>query len=170
MRILLDENMDHRLRHAFDKVYEVITVRNRGWGGKKNGDLLSSAEAEFDVLVTLDTNMRFQQNLSQYNLAFVLITAPSNRRSDILPAMPEVNAVLPRVESGQLYIVSAMDFPRFDGHEVKHHTASVHTLLDSDSPVLNEAVHYCSSADNLGWHESPLPDWQRPVGSPLLRS
>ena len=63
-----------------------------------------------------------------------------------------------------------LDFPRFDGHEVKHHTASVHTLLDSDSPVLNEAVHYCSSADNLGWHESPLPDWQRPVGSPLLRS
>ena len=69
-----------------------------------------------------------------------------------------------RYESG------SMDFPRFDGHEVKHHTASVHTLLDSDSPVLNEAVHYCSSADNLGWHESPLPDWQRPVGSPLLRS
>ncbi len=107
MRILLDENMDRKLRDAFKAEHDVTTVRDHGWSGKKNGDLLRAAEAEFDVLVTLDTNMQHQQNLSLYNLAVVLISAPSNRRKDILPAMPAVNQILAQVQSGALYIVAA---------------------------------------------------------------
>ena len=107
MRILLDENMDRKLKQAFEAEHDVTTVGDQGWGGKKNGDLLRAAEAEFDVLVTLDTNMQHQQNLSLYNLAVVLISAPSNRRKDILPAMPAVNQILTQVQSGVLYIVAA---------------------------------------------------------------
>ena len=58
MRVLLDENVDRKLKLSFGPDHEVVTVREHGWSGKKNGDLLSSAEAEFDVLFTLDTNMR----------------------------------------------------------------------------------------------------------------
>ncbi len=107
MRILLDENMDRKLRDAFKEEHDVTTVRDHGWRGKKNGQMLRAEEAEFDVLVTLDTNMQHQQNLSLYNLAVVLIRAPSNRRKDILPAMPAVNQILAQVQSGSLYIVAA---------------------------------------------------------------
>ena len=106
MRVLLDENVDRKLKRSFDSEHEVVTVREHGWSGKKNGDLLSSAEAEFDVLFTLDTNMRYQQNLPEYNLAIVLVTAVSNKQSVIEPAMPEVNRLLPTVRPGLLYVVA----------------------------------------------------------------
>lgn len=107
MRVLLDENVDRKLKRSFDPEHEVVTVREHGWNGKKNGDLLSSAEVEFDVLFTLDTNMRFQQHLPQYDLAVVLVTAVSSKRSELEPAMPEVNRLLPSVMPGRLYVVAA---------------------------------------------------------------
>ena len=107
MRVLLDENVDRKLKRSFDPDHTVVTVREHGWSGKKNGDLLSSAEVEFDVLFTLDTNMRYQQNLPRYDLAVVLVTAVSNKRSVIETAMPEVNELLPEVQPGLLYVVAA---------------------------------------------------------------
>lgn len=107
MRILLDENVDRKLKRSFDPAHEVVTVRERGWSGKANGDLLASAEAEFDVLFTLDANMRHQQNLPGYDLAVVLVTAVSSKRSVIETAMPAVNALLPSVRPGRLYVVAA---------------------------------------------------------------
>ena len=107
MRVLLDENVDRKLKRSFDPEHEVVTVREHGWSGTKNGDLLRLAEVEFDVMVTLDANMRHQQNLSKYALAVILIIARSNKRSVLEPAMPEVNRLLPTVESGRLYIVAA---------------------------------------------------------------
>ena len=107
MRVLLDENVDRKLKRGFDSEHEVATVRERGWSGKKNGDLLRLAEAEFDVMVTVDANMRHQQHLPHYDLAVILITARSNKRSALEPAMPEVNRVLPTAEPGRLYVVAA---------------------------------------------------------------
>ena len=107
MRVLLDENVDRKLKRSFDARHEVVAVRERGWSGKKNGDLLASAAAEFDVLFTLDRNMQHQQRLATYNLAVVLVTAISNRRSAIEPAMPEVNRLLPTTRPGRLYVVAA---------------------------------------------------------------
>ena len=100
-------NVDRKLRRSFDPEHEVVTVREYGWSGKKNGNLLTLAAAEFDVLFTLDTNMRYQQNLPKYDLAVVLVTALSNKRSEIEPAMPEVNRLLRSVEPGLLYVVAA---------------------------------------------------------------
>ena len=107
MRVLLDENVDRKLKRSFDPEHEVVTVQEHGWGGKKNGELLRLAEAEFDALVTLDTNMRYQQHLPKYDLAVILITALSSKRSAIEPAMPEVNRVLRDVEPGKFYHVAA---------------------------------------------------------------
>ena len=106
-RILLDENMDHRLKRLFNTEDQVQTVRGRGWGGKKNGNLLSVAELEFDILVTLDRNMQHQQNLSTYDLAVILILSYSSRRAAIEPAMAAVNQAVSKALPGTLTIVDA---------------------------------------------------------------
>lgn len=106
MRVLLDENFDRRLKRSFDDEFEVVTVPERGWSGKKNGALLRAAEQEFDVLVTMDRSMEHQQNLGTFDLGIVLVTAKSNRRRDVTPAVPEMNRVLRQIRSGELLVVS----------------------------------------------------------------
>lgn len=106
MRVLLDENMDWRLRRFLDSEHEVGTVAECGWSGKRNGDLVAAAEIEFDVLITLDRNLRFQQDLERRDLAFIIIEARSSRRSDIEPLMKSVLSVLKTVQNGRVYTVS----------------------------------------------------------------
>ena len=105
MRVLLDENLDWRLKKAFDEKLEVLAVIERGWSGKKNGELLRLAEQEFDVFVTMDRNLEHQQNLRGFNLGILLIVARSNRRKDVEPLMPEVGRALDRVQAGELVVV-----------------------------------------------------------------
>ena len=62
-RVLLDENVDRLLKPLFGDDLEVVTVRERGWEGLKNGKLLRATSAEFDVFVTMDRNLQYQQNL-----------------------------------------------------------------------------------------------------------
>ena len=107
MRVLLDENVDRWLKRLFDDEFDVVTVPERGWSGRKNGDLLRAAEQDFDVLVTMDRNMEHQQNLDAFNLGVVLVTAGSNRRRDVAPAMPRVNPALRRVRAGELVVIEA---------------------------------------------------------------
>ena len=102
MRVLLDENLDWRLKREFDSDFEVVTVFFRGWSGKKNGELLSLAATEFDALVTMDGNIEHQQNLSAIALGIVVIEAKSNRRQDIQPAMRQVNQALRTIQPGQV--------------------------------------------------------------------
>ena len=77
-RILLDENIDSFLKTLFASGFEVITVRERGWNGKKNGELLRLAQKEFDVFVTMDKNLEHQQNLKALDLGVVVLQARSN--------------------------------------------------------------------------------------------
>jgi hypothetical protein len=65
--------------------YDVKTVPQMGWAGVKNGQLLALAEAEFDVFITVDRNLSFQQNLPQFNMAVIVLQAPSNRLADLKP-------------------------------------------------------------------------------------
>ena len=106
-RVLLDENIDRKLKRSFDLSYEVVTVPERGWSGKKNGELLRAAELEFDVLITLDRNLQHQQNLPKYALAVVLILSKSSRRADIEPAMAEVNRTVAEAKAGTLVAITA---------------------------------------------------------------
>ena len=105
--MLLDENMDRKLKRSFDPSFEVTTVRERGWSGKKNGELLRAAELEFDVLVTLDQSMQHQQHLTKYALAVVLILTRSSRRADIEPAIDKVNRAVYEARPGVLTTVAA---------------------------------------------------------------
>jgi len=97
MRILLDENMDRRLKRDFDPEHQIMTVPECGWAGKKNGELLSLTEKEFDVFITMDQGIEYQQNLSQFDIGIIFIKAFSNRRVDVMPLMVKVNQELQNI-------------------------------------------------------------------------
>ena len=103
MRILLDENVDWRLKIHFSEVSEeseVVTVAEAGWAGKKNGELLRLAEKEFDVFVTTDKGIPHQQNISRLELAVVLLRAKSNAYEDLAPLMEEAKIALEPADPG----------------------------------------------------------------------
>ncbi len=88
MRILLDECAPSRLRREFPG-HEVLTVTQMGWSGRKNGDLLRlMASEQFEVLLTVDHGLRYQQNLQSAGVAVVVFMASGNRLADLLPLVP----------------------------------------------------------------------------------
>lgn len=105
MRILLDENLDWRLRRDLPG-HTVESVPLIGWAGIENGQLLARAAKQFDVLLTMDNSLPKQQNLARFKIAVIGLRAPSNRLADTRPLMPMVLAVLPKVRPGKIHIVS----------------------------------------------------------------
>lgn len=104
MRILLDHMIPHRLRHRIEG--DVFTAKYMGWEGLQNGNLLEAAdEAAFDVLVTNDKRMRYQQNLARYRVAILQLDAPSNDVNDMLPLVPRINEALKSIPSGGFMVV-----------------------------------------------------------------
>jgi PIN like domain len=87
MRILLDECVPRPLRHELPG-HDVRTVPEMGWAGKKNGELLQlMAQQAFEVFLTVDQNLRFQQNLSGAGVGIIVLVAPTNRLADLVPLM-----------------------------------------------------------------------------------
>jgi len=99
VRILLDECIDRRFSIEL-RGHEVKTVPQMGWAGIKNGTLMELAEESFDVFVTVDRNLSFQQNIPSYDLAVVVLRAVSNRYKDLAPFGPKVLNKLPSLEIG----------------------------------------------------------------------
>jgi predicted nuclease of predicted toxin-antitoxin system len=99
MRVLLDECVDWRLsRHIVG--HEVKTVQQSGWTGTKNGELLALAAEAFDVFVTVDRNLAFQQNLDGLPFPIVVMHATSNRLADLQRLVPGLLAVLTNLRPG----------------------------------------------------------------------
>lgn len=98
IRVLLDENLPRKLKWSLEA--EVVTVPERGWGGIKNGPLLRLAAAEFDVLLTIDRGIEYQQNLKGMELRLVVLSAVSNDIDDLLPLVPGMNAALTEAAPG----------------------------------------------------------------------
>ena len=106
MKILLDECIDRKLTKEFS-CYEVKTVPQMGWSGCKNGNLLALAESQFDVFITVDRNLSFQQHLIQFNIAVIVLHAPSNRLADLKPLVPQILILLPIVPKGQATVIES---------------------------------------------------------------
>jgi hypothetical protein len=99
VKILLDECIDRRLaRHLSG--HEVKTAPQRGWAGTKNGELLTLAQTLFDAFVTVDRNLSFQQNISRYDIAVVVLRCRSNLLRDLQTVVPYLLVSLPRVMRG----------------------------------------------------------------------
>ena len=104
--MLLNECVDRRLA-ADIQGHGVKTVPDAGWAAPKNGDLLSRAQHEFAVLVTTDRNLPFQQDLSRFSIAVIVLRAQSNRVTDLRGLIPELLAALPVVRRGAVTWVGA---------------------------------------------------------------
>ena len=79
MKVLLDECLPKKLKREVE-ADEVSTVPEAGWASKQNGELLRLAEANFDVLLTNDQNLEHQQDLKKFDLAIIVLVAPTKRR------------------------------------------------------------------------------------------
>lgn len=99
MRLLLDECVPRRLKSDLTG-HRVLTVREAGWAGIKNGALLRVATGRFDALGTVDQGIEYQQNLAGLQIALVIIVAPSNDIDDLRPLVPAVLQALTSVQLG----------------------------------------------------------------------
>jgi predicted nuclease of predicted toxin-antitoxin system len=108
MRILIDECVDWRLLRDLPS-HDVTTVRQMGWDESVNGALLKLAEQTFDVLVTTDKNLSFQQNVVRFNIGIVVLRARSARLQHLRELVPTLLRILPDVKSGQVHTISWRD-------------------------------------------------------------
>ena len=107
MKILLVENLDWRLQRDLPD-HEVKSVPLIGWAGLKNEALLSRAEKEFDILLTMDSNMVHQQNLPNYRIAVIALKAKSNWLTDMKLFLPKVLAALSTAKRGTWTVVEEL--------------------------------------------------------------
>jgi hypothetical protein len=100
MKVLLDECVPRKLKRELAG-HDVLTVTEKGWSGVKNGELLALAEVEFDVFLTVDQNLKYQQNLQTFHISILLLVARNNRLKTLLPLMPEVKEALAEIKAGE---------------------------------------------------------------------
>ncbi len=101
MRILIDECLNWRLARALTGHY-AVSAQKMGWSGLKNGELLARAQKQFDVFITGDRNLNFQQDTTTYHIAILVLHAVSTKLHDTLPLMPKVLALLASLKPGNI--------------------------------------------------------------------
>jgi predicted nuclease of predicted toxin-antitoxin system len=106
MRILIDECLNWRLSRALTGHY-AISVQKMGWAGITNGKLLALAiENKFEVFLTADRNLAFQQNMTEFEIAVMVLEAKGVQLHQTLPLIPKVLALLPSIRPGTITRVS----------------------------------------------------------------
>lgn len=106
MRLLLDESLPEQLRFLLDE-HHVETTGYRGWKSKGNGELLALARDTFDALVTMDRSIPRQQNLTDRDIAVIVLVARSNRLEDLRPLVAQIQESLRGLGRGQVVHVNA---------------------------------------------------------------
>ena len=102
MKLLLDENLPHQLRHEISG-HDCVTVAYMGWAGIENGELLNrAASAGFDAVLTKDQGLEFELNLVNLPVAVVVLHAPSNKLDDIRPLLPVLHQTLTNLPPKQI--------------------------------------------------------------------
>ena len=101
MRILLDECLPRRLKGDLAG-HDTRTVPEMGWASKRNGELLALAEKTFDVFLTVDRNLSFQNDVHRFAIAVVVMYAAGNKLSQLRPLVPELLVALGAVAPGQV--------------------------------------------------------------------
>jgi hypothetical protein len=106
MRLLIDECIDEQFRHLLPG-HDCQTVRYAGLAGLGNGTLLAAAEAAgFELLLTVDQNIPFQQNLERRTIAVLILCAHTNRLSDLQKLVPAALAAIASIKPGDVVRIS----------------------------------------------------------------
>jgi predicted nuclease of predicted toxin-antitoxin system len=108
MKLLLDECVDWRLLRDLGS-YDVKTVKQLGWENVKNGALLRLATTQFDVFVTVDSNLPYQQNAGSLAIAIIVLRARTTRLPDLRKLLPALHAALAAPRVGEFEILSWRD-------------------------------------------------------------
>jgi predicted nuclease of predicted toxin-antitoxin system len=109
LKILLDHNLDRRLKNHLTE-YETSTVQEQGWADVLNGELLTIAEEnDFDVLLTADSNIKNQQNLSNRKFAILVLRAFNNRLATHLEMIEDIHEALSKIQAGEIVEVLYKD-------------------------------------------------------------
>ena len=106
MRVLLDEQLPVDLAKELSG-HSVDTVTGHGWAGIKNGELLRRMQGQYDVLVTMDRGIEFQQHIAVLPFAIVIVRAPSNRMQDLRPLVPSILAAFRAIRPGVIQRIGA---------------------------------------------------------------
>ncbi len=107
MKVLLDECVPKRLGRLLSE-HDVVTTPQAGWAGITNGELLKRAAKDFDVFVTVDRNLAFQQNPSNLPLPVIVIHSRSNKLKDLLHQVPALKQTLSSMLARQVYHIGAL--------------------------------------------------------------
>ncbi len=99
-KIILDENLPVPLRLLLSD-FDVVTVQFQGWSGTQNGELIALIEGNFDIFITGDKNLRYQQNISGRKLAIVEL--PYTRMAQLEPLVPRIHAAILRITPGEYF-------------------------------------------------------------------
>jgi len=109
MKILIDECLPDELNESVGAMgHDCQTVRRAGYGSKKNGELLALAEGRWDVLLTSDRNIKYQQNMTGRTVSILILRAKSNRMKDLLPLMPACAEALLSIQPGRVVEVGPL--------------------------------------------------------------
>jgi len=101
MKIILDECLPRRLlRDLPDHV--VTTVPRQGWAGVTNGELLKRVEPEFDIFITMDSNVVHQQNLKNLRICLIVLHGPNSRYETLQPLLPQIKAAIATAKPGSV--------------------------------------------------------------------
>ncbi len=106
MKVLLDECIDWRLGRELIG-HEVKSVPKVGWSSIKNGKLLALAEKVFEIFLTVDSNVSFQQNLSKFDIALFVLETRSNSLRDLRPFVPQILKSIPLAKKGEALFIRA---------------------------------------------------------------
>ena len=101
MKLLLDENMPHAFRHDIPG-HDVRTADYMGWKGRINGELLTLARDEFDVIITLDKSMENQQNLTEDDVGLMVIRAGTDDINVLRTLIPQMLERLKTIRRGEV--------------------------------------------------------------------
>src|SRR5271166_2090772 len=108
MKLPLDECVPRKIKFLFAAAGMLCeTVGGAGWSGKENGELLSLAEQQYEVLVTIDKNIRHQQNLAGRKISILIIHTASNDYEDIREHLPAAVQALKSIRPGQFMEVGS---------------------------------------------------------------
>jgi len=109
MKILIDECLPATPTGNLTALgHECQTVRQAGWGSKKNGELLTLAEGRWDVFLTSDRNIKYQQNMTGRSISILILCAKSNRMKDLLPLLPACAQALLSIQADQVVEVGPL--------------------------------------------------------------
>ena len=106
MKVLFDKGVPVRLRRALGEL-AITTVQELGWDELANRELLTMAQAEYDVLISTDSNIKYQQNLPDYNLALIVLRAFNTKMDSYLPLVPEIKIALQAISPGDVVYLYA---------------------------------------------------------------